>query len=140
MKLPSIIIAVLLLSVSCWGQAPSPSADDPIAQSLFEPQLVMKYGQEIGLDGNQSREMKDAIQKAQAKFLDLQWEMQAEQQKLVQLLKAQPVNEAASLAQLDRLLNLEREVKKAQLALLIRIKNLLTDAQQVKLNELRRRP
>jgi Spy/CpxP family protein refolding chaperone len=63
--------------------------------------------------------------------------MQSEQQKLVQLLKAQPVDEAAALSQVDRLLNQEHEVKKAQLSLLIRIKNVLSVSQQAKLNELR---
>jgi Spy/CpxP family protein refolding chaperone len=63
--------------------------------------------------------------------------MQAEQQKLVQLLKAQPIDEGAALSQVDRLLNQEHEVKKAQLSLLIRIKNLLSISQQAKLNELR---
>ena len=43
------------------------------------------------------------------------------------------------LAQVDKVLSLEREVKKAQLSLLIRIKNLLTDAQQGRLAELRKK-
>lgn len=140
MKHPFIVTVLIFLAVSCWGQAPTPPPDDPVAQAVFPPELVMKYRQEINLDENQSRAMKEAIQKAQSKFLDLQWDMQSEQQKLVQLLKAQPIDEAATLAQLDRVLNQEREVKKAQLSLLIRIKNLLTEAQQVKLRELRTRP
>ena len=138
MKRQSLCIAVIFSTALCWGQAPAPSADDPIAQTLFAPELVMKFRQEINLDDNQSRAIKEAIQKAQAKFLDLQWDMQSEQQKLVQLLKAQPVDEGAALAQADRLLNQEHEVKKAQLSLLIRIKNILSSAQQAKLNELRR--
>jgi len=139
MKHVFILTALIFFAVSCWGQAPAP-ADDPVAQAVFPPELVMKYRQEINLDDNQSRAMKEAIQKAQSKFLDLQWDMQSEQQKLVQLLKAQPVDEAATLAQLDRVLNQEREVKKAQISLLIRIKNLLSDKQQAKLRELRTKP
>jgi Spy/CpxP family protein refolding chaperone len=135
-----ICAAIIFLSALCWGQEPAPPADDPIAQTLFAPELVMKFRQEINLDDNQSRAIKEAIQKAQAKFVDLQWDMQAEQQKLVQLLKAQPIDEGAALAQADRLLNQEHEVKKAQLSLLIRIKNLLSISQQAKLNELRRKP
>jgi len=135
-----VFLAAVLVATWCRGQAAAPSTDDPIAQTLFTPELVMKYRQEIGLDENQSHTMKEAIQKAQAKFLDLQWDMQSEQQKLVQLLKAQPVDEAAAIAQVDRVLSQEREVKKVQLSLLIRIKNLLSEAQQTKLNELRRRP
>jgi hypothetical protein len=49
------------------------------------------------------------------------------------------VDEAAVLAQADKVMGLEREVKKAHLALLVRIKNLLTEAQKAKLTELRRR-
>jgi Spy/CpxP family protein refolding chaperone len=84
--------------------------------------------------------LKDAIQKAQAKFLDLQWDAQSESGKLVQLLKARPVDETAVLAQVDQVLNREREIKKAQISLLVRIKNLLTETQQNKLMELRRTP
>ena len=49
------------------------------------------------------------------------------------------MDEAAVLTQADKVLSLEREVKRTQLSLLIRIKNLLSDAQQDKLMELRKR-
>ena len=42
------------------------------------------------------------------------------------------------LAQVDRILALEREIKKAQISLLVRIKNILTPAQQAKLAEIQR--
>jgi Spy/CpxP family protein refolding chaperone len=100
----------------------------------------MKYRQEINLDDGQAKAMKEAIQKAQSKFLDMQWDMQSEAEKLVQMLKARPVDENAVLAQVDQVLNREREIKKAQISLLVRIKNLLTDAQQNKLTELRHKP
>jgi len=70
----------------------------------------------------------------------MQWDMQSEAEKLVQLLKARPVDENAVLAQVDQVLNREREIKRAQISLLVRIKNLLTDSQQNKLMELRRKP
>ena len=70
----------------------------------------------------------------------MQWDMQSEGEKLVKLLKAHPVDEPAVLAQVDQVLNREREIKKAQISLLIQIKNLLSEAQQNKLTELRQRP
>jgi len=70
----------------------------------------------------------------------MQWDMQSETEKLVQLLKARPVDESAVLAQVDQVLNREREIKKAQISLLVRIKNQLTEEQQNKLMELRRKP
>ncbi len=134
-----VLFTVVLFGTASWGQEPQ-SADDPIAQNLFPPELVMKYRQDISLDEGQSKSIKEAIQKAQTKFLDLQWDMQSESQKLVQLLKARPVDENAVLAQVDQVLNREREIKKAQISLLVRIKNTLSEAQQNKLMELRRKP
>jgi Spy/CpxP family protein refolding chaperone len=127
---------LLIFAAGSWAQKP---ADDPIAQALFPPELVMKYRQEINLDEGQSKAIKESIQKAQTRFLDMQWDMQAEAEKLVKLLKAHPVDEAAVLAQVDQVLNREREIKKAQISLLIHIKNLLSESQQNKLTELRQR-
>jgi Spy/CpxP family protein refolding chaperone len=132
----SSLLALLVCGMPCHGETPG---DDPIAQILFPPELIMRYHSEIGLDDAQSKAIKDAIQKAQSRFTDLQWEMQSQVEKLAQSLRANPVDEAAALAQLERVLNLEREVKKTQISLLIRIKNVLTEAQQNKLTELRRK-
>ncbi len=127
----------LLLRASVFAQ-PAPGGD-PIAQNLFPPDLVMRYGGEIGLDEKQRAAIKEVVQKAQARFLDVQWDMQSESEKMVRLLQAKPIDETAVLAQVEKVLSLEREVKKAQLSLLIRIKNLLTDAQQARLSELRKK-
>jgi Spy/CpxP family protein refolding chaperone len=132
-------LTLLTLAFICalsWGQSPQ-SSNDPIADQLFPPELVMQYHQEINLTPDQSKALKDEIQKAQAKFLDMQWDMQSEQEKLVLLLKAHPIDENAVLTQVDKVLDREREIKKTQILLLIRIKNQLTPAQQNKLNELR---
>ncbi len=139
MKSYLVLFVSVFFCAASWGQGPQP-ADDPIAQNLFPPELLMKYRQEINLDEGQSKAIKEAIQKAQTKFLDMQWDMQSETEKLVKLLKARPVDENAVLAQVDQVLNREREVKKTQISLLVRIKNLLTDGQQNKLLELRRKP
>lgn len=137
MKFYRLLFALFILGTAGWGQKPT---DDPIAQALYPPELVMKYHQEINLDESQSKAMKEAIQKAQTKFLDMQWDMQSEAEKLVKLLKARPVDESAVMAQMDQVLNREREIKKAQISLLIHIKNLLSEAQQNKLMELRQKP
>jgi Spy/CpxP family protein refolding chaperone len=117
---------------------PAPAAGDELAQNLFAPDVVLKYRQEIGLDDAQSKSLKELVQKAQARFLDVQWDMQSEATKLGVLLRAPRIEETAAIAQADKVLGMERQVKEAQLSLLIRIKNLLTPAQQDKLVELRR--
>jgi len=140
--------AILLLAawIACATAAtaappappPAPPADDPIAQNVFPPELIMKHGGEIGLDAEQRTAIKDAVLQAQTRFLNAQWEAQEETTKLIHLLQARPVDEKAVLSQADRLMDLERLIKKTQLSLLVRLKNLLTPAQQTRLADLRR--
>jgi Spy/CpxP family protein refolding chaperone len=136
MKRYSKLLLLLLFCAASWGQSPQPDGD-PIGQELFPPELVMQHHQEINLTDAQSKSIKDEIQRAQAKFLDMQWDAQSETEKLTQLLKARPVDETAVLAQVDKVLDRERTIKKTQLSLLVRIKNVLTEEQQKKLMELR---
>jgi len=111
--------------------------EDPIARSLFPPELVMKYQQDIGLDESQQTVIKNEIQKAQSRFLDLQWQLQSYTEQMIKLLRENSVDEAKVLMQADKVMNLEREIKKTHLSLLIRIKNRLTEQQQAKLLQLR---
>ena len=131
---------LVLLTLTTLALADPQPQDDPIGQSLFPPEMLMKYQTEIGLDENQQTTIKGEIQKAQSKFMDFQWQMQTETQKMMKLLQAKPVDEVKVLAQADKVMDLEREVKKTQLTLLIRIKNSLSEQQQSKLMELRSKP
>ena len=132
---------LLLLALGIWALAARADGpgDDPIARAVFPPDLVMKHSQEINLDERERAAIKEQVQKAQAQATDAQFDLQGESQKLVRLLQARPVDETAVLAQVDKVLALERQVKRAQILLLVRIKNLLTEPQQAKLAELRAR-
>ena len=133
----TLTLLLMLLLPATALRAQGPNAEDVFKHVLVAPELIMKYHNEIGLDENQSRAIKELIQKSQSRFLDLQWEMQSEVEKLVKLLSARPSDENAVLAQVDRVLNLERDIKKAQVLLMVRIKNTLTPAQLDKLTEVR---
>jgi Spy/CpxP family protein refolding chaperone len=132
-----LVITALMISTVATAQSPPAGVTDDMAQRFFAPDLVLKYREVIGLDAAQSKTLKDLVLKAQGRFLDLQWDMQAEAGKLVQLVRPPRVDESAALTQVDKVLGMEREVKKAQIWLLIQIKNLLTPAQQQKLMDLR---
>ena len=132
------LAAFLVVAVETPAQPPGPG-QDPLAQHVFAPDLVMRHAAEIGLDEKQRAAIKDAVLKMQSKVLDVQWEVQAESEKMVRLLQASPVDETAVLAQADKVMALEREVKRTHLSMLVRVKNVLTDAQREKLKELRRR-
>jgi len=119
------------------AQQQSTPGDDPIAQSFFAPELVIQHQEAIGLSGEQRDYFKAEIRQAQLKFTELQWKLQDEVEKLVSLVKQPRVDEQQALAQLERVLAAEREIKKEQVTLLVRIKNKLTPEQQGKLAELR---
>src|SRR6058998_3773781 len=74
-----------------------------------------------------------AIQDFQSKVVDLQWRMQEQSQRLATLLDKPAIDQTAALAQLDEVLGVEREVKRAHITLLINIKNTLSADQQAKL-------
>jgi Spy/CpxP family protein refolding chaperone len=57
-------------------------------------------------------------------------------ERLVSLLKQSKVDEKQAGGQLEKVLAAEREIKRAQLMLLVRIKNNLTPSQQTQLREL----
>src|SRR5688572_5705430 len=116
----------------------SPTLDDPFASHLFPPELVMEHQRELGLGDPQRTAIVNELQRSQASFVELQWKMSAESEQLETLLESATVNESAVLAQIDRVLAVEREIKRAQVALLVRIKNSLTAQQQARLAELRR--
>jgi Spy/CpxP family protein refolding chaperone len=61
-----------------------------------------------------------------------------ESEKLAALVKQEPVDEQVVLAQLDKVLNAEREIKRTQLSLAIQIRNNLTPEQRARLTELRK--
>jgi Spy/CpxP family protein refolding chaperone len=132
-------LALALAASLAVEEAGPPPGADPLAQHVFAPDLVMRHAAEIGLDEKQRAAVKDAVMKMQSRFLDLQWDVQAESEKLARLLQASPVDETAVLAQADKVMALERDVKKTHLSLLVRVKNILTETQREKLKELRRR-
>jgi Spy/CpxP family protein refolding chaperone len=113
---------------------------DPIGQRFFAPELVIQHQEAIGLSAEQKDYFKTEIRQAQLKFTELQWKLQDEMEKLVALVKQPRVDEQQVLAQLEKLLAAEREVKREQVTLLVRIKNKLTPEQQGKLLELRGKP
>ena len=77
------------------------------------------------------------VQKAQERFSDLQQRLQKEVEALGTLLKREQVEEQAALAQFDKVLSQEREVKRAHLAFVLGIRSKLTREQQAKLRDIK---
>jgi Spy/CpxP family protein refolding chaperone len=124
-----------------WALVPAlaraDEAADLIGQRLFPPELIMSHQKELGIDDRQREAIVKEVQGLQSRVVEVQWQMQAAVEELVKQLDAPRVDEARALAQADKVMGFEREVKRAHLGALIRIRNLLTDAQRAKLVTLR---
>ena len=121
------------------AQGPTPpQAPDPLGSKLFPPELIMTHQAEIGLEDKQREAIVKELEKAQAQFPRLQWQLQAATEQLVKLLDAPQIDEAKALAQAGEVMKLETEIKRAHLGLLIRIRNTLSEVQRAKLQALRR--
>ncbi|HJU72176.1 MAG TPA: periplasmic heavy metal sensor [Gemmatimonadaceae bacterium] len=135
MRKTILALALLIVAGSANAQKPGP---DPFADALFDPQLVLRNAEAIGLSQAQRRTIFDELKAAQIALAPLQVEMTEPALELVELLGQTKVDEARVLAKTDQVLRIENEVKKRQTALLVRVKNALTSEQQSKLRALRK--
>ena len=100
----------------------------------------MNHSQQLGLQESQKTTIKNEVQKAQNRFFDLQWDLRDESDRMEALLQQRPINEARVLEQADKMMALEREIKRTHLTLLIRMRNVLTPEQLAKLDAIRKMP
>jgi Spy/CpxP family protein refolding chaperone len=149
LTLMTIAVGLLALGVASAQQAqpdqaqqprmPPPPPPDMLNNSVFPPDVIMEHQREIGLTDQQKAFMRGEINKTSTVFNDLQWQLQDAMEALRDTMKAEQVNEQLALAQLDKVLDAEREIKKLHMALAIRIKNNLTAEQVQKLMNLNQR-
>ncbi|MGA2420968.1 MAG: periplasmic heavy metal sensor [Candidatus Acidiferrum sp.] len=134
--LSACLLAVFAFVAVLPARAQQPD-QDPVGQSFFAPELVMQHQEALGLSEEQRSYLKSEIRQAQLKFTESQFKLQDEMEKLLSLVKQPHVEEKDALAQLEKVLALEREIKRLQVTLLVHIKNDLTPEQQAKLAEIR---
>jgi Spy/CpxP family protein refolding chaperone len=109
-----------------------------IERHFFAPELVMQHREAIGLTSDQETAIKGEMEKMLAQFNDLQRQEKAAAEALAALVYPDRTDEHAALAQLDKLLNIEDQIKRLRAGVLIRIKNLLTPEQQAEIRRLMR--
>jgi len=118
--------------------APSSGGDDALSKLFLPPDLVMSHQQEINLTEQQRNGIQVNMLATQTKLLDQQFNLQGEVEKLQQLLKSATPDESKVLEEMDKVLGAERDIKRAQLSLMVKLKNSLTQQQQAQLETLRK--
>jgi Spy/CpxP family protein refolding chaperone len=116
---------------------PHPPNPDPLAHLMFPPDMIMAHARQLNLTDEQKTFLRGEIQKATVSFQELQWKLQDQMELLHETMKSTSVNEQQALAQLDKVLDIEREIKRLHIGLAVRLKNRLTPEQQEQLNKMR---
>lgn len=142
MKVTSTLGALLLMAGALSAQQPSPNGPQPprrgegpgpFGDTLFPPDMVMRNQRLIGLAPEQKQKIREEMHKAATPLTDLEWKKADAEEELSDVLAPSKPDENKASAALDKLLIAENEMKRFQLGLMLRIKAILTPAQQQQL-------
>ncbi len=137
-----------LLVAVIWATFPTLAAqDEPLAEAqreqerlrelLFPPELVMRHQRELALTSEQREYMMAQVREATQTFTEAQWDLHAQLEALTNMIREGTQPESELVRQLDRVLDLERAIKRARFLLALRIRQHLTPEQLAKLEKLR---
>ena len=160
-KAGGIVAAMLVTGAGVWAQQPPGGSMGPgmapgmppgmgqrnpvgarqgdlMAEQFFPPELIMQNQRALGLTEDQRSAIKEAMQKSVVRLTDLQWQQSAESEVMTEMVKQVRIDEGKTLAQLDKLLGIETDIKRLQMGVWIKVKNALTPEQHAKLREIKR--
>ena len=140
----AILIALALASVLvAAGERPvaaQPKGGPPMGMGrpqflddLFPPETLMRSQGALELTPAQRTAITSAIKAAQERLNTLQWDLAAKNEAVAKLVAPDQVDVDTVLAAASEAIDLEGQVKKEHLKLLLQIKNVLTPAQIAKL-------
>ena len=131
----------LTLTILCASQAFAfgPDRGDALGRMLFKPEVIMKFSNRLDLSEQQQETLRIELKDAQALIFDFKWQLNEESEKLKAILTSRPIDEEQMLVQSDRVMEIEHQIKRIHLALLARLKNMLSDEQIQMLKEFRRK-
>ena len=138
-SLMKLMLALSLAFASSAFCAQSGPHHDVIAESLFPPELIMENAGAINLTEEQQQKLQAELETAHARFDEMHSKLEQQREATAMLLKKSRVDESAVMAQFEKVLDQERDARRAHLALMISLKNKLTPEQQRKLEEIRKR-
>ena len=127
-KLVSIAGICLVLATSAFGQGQG-AQRDVFKGKLFAPNIILEHQGELNLSKEQFTAIRAAVVEVQSNVAEHEWDLREAYQRVIADLDDAPVDENKVMKNVEAALLAENEVKKLQVAMLIRLRNLLTDEQ-----------
>ncbi len=125
---------LLVLAVASMGIGLANAAEpqkDVFKGKLFPPNVILEHQAELDLSKAQFTDIRAAVVEVQAGVAEHEWDMREAYQALMLELDKTPIDEDRVLEHANVALLAENQVKKKQMAMLVRLKNLLT-AEQIR--------
>jgi hypothetical protein len=120
------LLAVVSLGM---GSAMAEQPKDVFKGKLFAPNIILENRDALQLSKEQFTAIRAAVVEVQAGVAEHEWDMQEAYQALMLELDRAPIDEDKVLEYAGTALLAENQVKKKQMAMLVRLKNLLTAEQ-----------
>ena len=129
-------LSLILLTSVASAQGPGPQKD-PFKGKLFAPNVILQHQDELGLSKEQFSAIRAAVVEVQGAVAEHEWDLREAYMQAMEDLDESPVDERKVLESIQAALLAENEVKKLQVGLLIRLRNLLTDEQMAYLQSVK---
>ncbi len=113
------------------------NAQDVFKTELFSAELVLTNREEIKLNDSQIDNITNIYMYDMSVYNSLKWDLDAELVKMEGLLSQVQIDSISALNQMNKILDLETELKIKRLSMMINIKNELTGDQQKKLQKIK---
>lgn len=133
-------IAIIACLMLCTGFAMAQDRGgkpDPFKGKLFAPDIILRNQTELNLSKEQFTGIKAAVVEVQSNVAEHEWDLREAYQKIMIALDERPVDERIVLENVNDALLAENQVKKQQVVMLIRLRNLLNEEQIAYLESIR---
>lgn len=126
MKLALLGICVFASTAIAQG----PGGDKDVFQGkLFAPNIILEHQDRLNLSKEQFTQIRAAVVEVQANVAEHEWDLREAYQRVLADLDDVPIDKDKVLEHVQAALSAENEVKKLQVGMLIKLRNLLTDEQ-----------
>lgn len=123
------LLALCLLFVLCASPAHANGANEIFRGKLFPPNLILEHQDELELSREQFTRIREVVVAVQGNVAEHEWDMREAYLRIVDELDAVSIDEGRVIEIANEALLAENEIKKQQMTMLIRVRNLLTEDQ-----------
>lgn len=124
-----LLLVVAAISLGMASAHAAGAKEDVFKGKLFPPNVILEHKAELDLSKEQFTAIRAAVVEVQAGVAEHEWDIAEAYQALMLELDKSPIDADRVLEYVDAALLAENEVKKKQVNMLIRLKNLLTAEQ-----------